>query len=212
MRTDAPSRAGQFFLAIALVLATTSAARAQTTQPVTEPDPMKAINQLRTELVDAFNNGDVDRLVSHLDPDAVVTWQNGEVSRGPDGVKQYYNRMMTGPNKIVAKLSASPVVDDRHIYGDWAVSWGNLHDEYELTDGSKFKFDSRFTATIVRRGEEWKITSFHASVNAFNNPILAIAERKAATWSGAIAGVVGLVVGVLVAALLGRRKPRPIAA
>jgi ketosteroid isomerase-like protein len=175
-------------------------------QAVTKPDPLKAISLLRGELVDAFNKGDIDRLLSHLDPDAVVTWQNGEVCRGPAAVRAYYNKMMTSPDHIVTSLSVSPVVDDRHVYGDWAVSWGNLHDEYTLKDGTNFRFDSRFTATIARRGEEWKITSFHASVNAFDNPILGIAAKKSGMWGGIAGGVVGLVVGALAALVLKRRK------
>jgi len=173
---------------------------------VTDPDPIKAINALRAELVDAFNKGDVDRLLSHLDPDVVVTWQNGEVCRGPQAFRAYYDRMMSGSNRVVASLSANPVVDDRHVYGDWAVSWGNLHDDYTLTDGSGFKFDSRFTASIARRGDAWKVTSFHASVNAFDNPILKIAEKKVGVVSGlgGIAG--GLLVGGVVGMAVGRRK------
>src|SRR6267142_3156743 len=194
-------------LTLAMVLlAIVSAARAQPTQGVTEPDSLKAINLLRTELVDSFNKGDVNRLLSHLDPDVVVTWQNGEVCRGPQAVKAYHDRMMAGPNRIVAKLSSNPVVDDRHVYGDWAVSWGNLHDDYELNDGSKFKLDSRFTATIARRGNEWKVTSFHASINAFDNPILGVAEKKVATWAGVIGALVGVVVGGGIAWAMGRRK------
>jgi len=195
------------WLILAIVLfGTISIAHGQVTQGVTEPDALKAINLLRTELVDSFNKGDVNRLLSHLDPDVVVTWQNGEVCRGPQAVKAYHERMMSGPNHIVAKLSTNPVVDDRHVYGDWAVSWGNLHDDYELNDGSKFKFDSRFTATIARRGNEWKVTSFHASVNAFDNPILSVAERKAATWVGVVGAVAGLVVGGAIGWTMGGRK------
>ena len=80
---------------------------APTPQAVTEPDPLKAINLLRTELVDAFNKADVDRLLSHLDPDVVLTWQNGEVCRGPEAVRAYYNRMMTAPDHVVAKITAA---------------------------------------------------------------------------------------------------------
>jgi ketosteroid isomerase-like protein len=180
---------------------------AQTSRPVTEPDPLKAIALLRAELIDAFNKGDVDRLLSHIDSDAVVTWQNGEVCHGPEAVRAYYDKMMAGPNHIVAKLSVNPTIDDRHVYGDWAVSWGNLHDEYQLTDGRNFRFDSRFTATIARRGDEWKVASFHASVNAFDNPILGIAEKKSAIRGGAGGGVAGLVVGAIVVLILKRRKP-----
>ncbi|MDB5355362.1 MAG: hypothetical protein JWN24_1815 [Phycisphaerales bacterium] len=178
----------------------------QTTQAVTETDPLTAINLLRTELVDAFNKSDIDRLLSHLDSDVIVTWQNGEVCRGPQAVRAYYDRMLGGPNPVVAKLSVSPVVDDRHVYGDHAVSWGNLHDHYALKDGSEFNFDSRFTATIARRGDVWKVTSFHASVNAFDNPILKTAEKKVGVWSGIVGGLVGLVVGAVIARLLRRPK------
>src|SRR5689334_21757485 len=132
---------------IAICLSPGTIAVAQTTQPVSDEDPLQAINHLRTELVDAFNKGDDDRLLSHLDPDVVVTWQNGEVCRGPQAVRAYYNKMMTGPDKRVEKVSADPKVDDRHVYGDWAVSWGKMNDHFVLTDGSQLALDSRFTAT-----------------------------------------------------------------
>jgi ketosteroid isomerase-like protein len=199
-------RATTMMALFCIVLIHGTVARAQTTKPVTDADPLAAINRLRTEMVDAFNKGDVDRLLSHVDPDVVATWQNGEVCRGPAAVRAYYDKMMTGPNHIVAKLTANPVVDDRHVYGDWAVSWGNMHDEYTLNDGTSFKFDSRFTATIARRGEEWKVTSFHASVNAFDNPILKIAAKKAGMWAGVGGAVVGALGGALLGLMIARRK------
>jgi ketosteroid isomerase-like protein len=199
----------RFLLPLVIFASLTTALRAQTTKPVTDADALTAINSLRTELVDAFNKGDVDRLIAHLDPDIVITWQNGEVSRGPDGVKAYYNKMMTGPDRKVQKLSSEPAVDDRHIYGDWAVSWGNLHDEYTLNDGTSFKFDSRFTATIARRGAEWKVVAFHASVNAFDNPILKLAAKKVGTMAGVGAGVIGLLIGFIAAKATGKRQTAP---
>jgi ketosteroid isomerase-like protein len=177
---------------------------------VTEPDPVKAIGVLRGELVDAFNKGDLDRLLSHLDPDVVVTWQNAEVCRGPAAVRAFYERMMVGPDRVVKKVSVNPTVDDRHVYDNaWCVSWGNMHDAFDLNDGSSFTFDSRFTATIARRGEAWKVTAFHASVNAFDNSILRVAARKVGTWAAAAGAVAGLVLGTVVGAVLARRRARP---
>jgi ketosteroid isomerase-like protein len=181
-------------------------APAQTLPAVTEPDGLRAIHLLRGELVDSFNKGDVERLMSHLDPDVVITWQNAEVCRGPQAVKAYYGRMMSGPNRIVSELSANPVVDDRHVYGDWAVSWGNLNDNYVLNDGSTFRFDSRFTATIARRGEVWKVTSFHASINAFDNPILKVVGKKVGTWVGIGCGLGGIIIGLVIGMVLRRPK------
>jgi ketosteroid isomerase-like protein len=199
------------FLVIALLCAAAPAAFGQAAQSataaVTEPDATKAIAVLRGELVDAFNKGDMDRLLSHLDPDVVVTWQNGEVCRGPAAVRAFYERMMVGPNRVVKRVAVNPTVDDRHVYDNaWAVSWGNMHDEFDLNDGSSFKFDSRFTATIARRGEAWKVTAFHASVNAFDNAILRIAARKVGTWAGIGGAVIGIVLGVVAGPVLRRRR------
>ena len=195
-----------FLLAIVLSAAP-QFAPAQTTRPVTEPDAAKAIGVLREELVDAFNKGELDRLLSHLDPDVVVTWQNAEVCRGPAAVRAFYERMMVGPDRVVKGISVSPSVDDRHVYDNaWAVSWGNMHDAFDLNDGSSFKFDSRFTATIARRGEAWKVTAFHASVNAFDNAILRHAARKVGTWAAIGGAVAGVVVGAVAASIVGRRR------
>jgi uncharacterized protein (TIGR02246 family) len=174
---------------------------------VTADDPTQAIGLLRQELIDSFNKGDLDRLLSHLDPDVVITWQNGEVCRGPAAVRAYYDKMMKGPDRRVEKVSADPKVDDRHVYGDWAVSWGSMNDHFTLTDGSELAMNSRFTATIARRGDAWKVTSFHASVNAFDNPILGYAAKKAGTWSLVIGAALGLLIGAVGGMLIARRVP-----
>lgn len=179
---------------------------AQTSQPVKEADPTAAITALRSSLVDSFNKGDLDRLLSHLAPDVVITWQNGEICRGPEQVRTYYNKMMNGPDKIVASVHSDPQVTDRKVYGDWAVSWGVMNDHFKLTDGRDLKMDSKFTATIARIGEEWKVTSFHLSVNAFDNSILSLAMSKTATWTGIAAGAIALILGIIVGRM-GRRKP-----
>lgn len=194
------------FTIVSLLL--TTLASAQTTQAVKDADPMAAINSLRSELVDSFNKGDLDRLLSHLSADVVITWQNGEVCRGPEQVRAYYNRMMTGPDKVVASVKSDPQVTDRHIYGDWAVSYGVMNDHFTLTDGSDVPMNSKFTAAIARSGDAWKITSFHLSVNAFDNAILSVAIKKTATWSIIIAGLLALVVGIVIGRLSKARPAR----
>ena len=196
---------------VACASAQTSPAPDPTTAPaaaVTSDDPTQAINLLRLELIDSFNQGDLDRLLSHLDPDVVITWQNAEVCRGPAEVRAYYDKMMTGPERRVDKVSADPKVDDRHVYGDWAVSWGSMNDHFVLTDGSDLNMNSRFTATIARRGDTWKVTSFHTSVNAFENPILGYAAKKAGTWALTIGLVAGLLIGLIAGMLIKRRRER----
>ncbi len=161
-----------------------------------------AITKLREGLVASFKKGDIDGIVANLDKDAVVTWQNGEVCRGPEAVKAYHTRMMTGDKRIVREVQSEPEIIGRQVNGDWAVSWGNLHDRFILMDGSDLPMNSVFTATVAKRGDRWLVTAFHVSVNAFDNPVLGLATRKVALWGGISAGVFGVLVGFFA----GRRK------
>ncbi len=183
-----------------LLLAATAVA--QPPPPSAATDASTAITQLRTGLVESFVKNDIDRLITYLDPDVVVTWQNGEVCRGPEAVRTYYQRMMTGENRIVREVKAEPEVLGRHVYGDWALSWGNLHDHFILTDGRDLPLNTLFTATIKKSGDRWLVSGFHASVNAFDNPVLKLAIRKTSLWTGIGAGIIGLLVGTVI----GRRR------
>ncbi len=169
-----------------------------------QADAEQAITKLREGLIDSFNRGDIDRLLTHLDTNAVVTWQNGEVCIGPAAVKAYHDRMMKGDHPVVRKVTANPKLLGRHLQGDWAVSWGELNDEFVLTDGRELPLKSRFTATLVQRGDRWLISAFHASVNAFDNPILGVAIQKSLIASG----IAGLVIGALLAWVITRSLRR----
>lgn len=176
------------FLAAVTVLA-------ESAPPPASTGATAAITELRTGLIDSFEKGDIDRLVSYLDPNVIVTWQNGEVCQGPEGVRAFYARMMTGDHRVVREIRSQPEVIGRHVYGNWAVSWGNLHDTFVLADGRRLPLNSVFTATIAQRGDRWLVTGFHASVNAFDNAILRRGIRKTALWTTVIVGVIGLAIG-----------------
>jgi ketosteroid isomerase-like protein len=158
-------------------------------------------------MVAAINKGDLDALLTHLDKDIVVTWMDGEVSRKPEGVREYIERMTKGPNRKVNSYSTEVEVDDlTHLYGETGVAFGHSKDHFVLTDGRDLLVNTRWTATLVRKDNKWVLASFHASTDMFDNPVLHIAVKQTAWWAGGIAGAVGLVVGFLAAWLL-RRRP-----
>jgi len=181
-----------------------TSALAQTNASSSDVD--QAITHLREGLIDSFNKGDIDRLLTFLDTNAVVTWQNGEVSEGTAAVKAYYDKMMKGDHPVVNKVTCEPKVLGRHIQGDWAISWGELNDHFLLTDGRDLPLNSHFTATIAKRGDSWKVAAFHASVNAFSNPITTIAVKKISLVAGIGGIITGAVVGLVIASLLRRAK------
>jgi ketosteroid isomerase-like protein len=176
-------------------------------QPNPGPSEIEqAIAHLREGLLDSFNHGDIDRLLTFLDTNAVVTWQNGEVCEGTAAVKAYYERMMKGDQPVVSKVTANPKILGRHIQGDWAISWGDLNDLFVLTDGRELPLNSHFTATIVKRGDHWQVSAFHVSVNAFNNAVLALAVKKIALI-GSVGGILlGILLGVLGSSMFRRRR------
>jgi hypothetical protein len=114
--------------------------------------------------------------------------------------------MMKGDHPVVRKVSAEPKVLGRHVSGDWAVSWGNLNDHFTLSDGRELPLYSHFTATIARRGDHWLVSAFHVSVNAFENPILALAMKKVSMITGVGGLVIGCLVGAVVVGVLRRKS------
>jgi ketosteroid isomerase-like protein len=176
-----------------------------------------ALRALRDSLLDAWTRRDMDALLTHVDPDVVVTWQNGELSRGPEGIRKFYNEVMVGPNRLISDISSTLKVDELSIlHGDnAAIAFGSIHDDFTLSrgiartavlgSGDKFSLDSRWTATMVKKDGQWKLASYHVSVDAFSNPILskAVAVAKQAAI---IAGIVGLSLGAIVTWFYMRRR------
>jgi ketosteroid isomerase-like protein len=161
------------------------------------------LRALRDGLVDAMNKGDIERQLTYLHPNIVVTALNGEVSRGRDGVRAYFLKMTTGPNRVVESFHCDVMVDELTIlYGaDTGISFGSAVQSYKLTDGLKLDAKTRWTATLVKDHDHWLVASLHASANLFDNPLLAMAKRTA-YWAGGVCLVLGLIVGFAI----GRRR------
>ena len=174
-------------------------------QPVEDPAHAE-LRALRDGLLDAVNKKDVSALLRLLHPDVVVTWQNAEVSRKPEGVRAYLARMLDGPDRIVDDFTTSVAVDELTILhgGDAGISFGTSRDHFKLRSGQSFELNSRWSAAVVRHEGRWVVASFHASVNLFDNPLLAGAQRLA-LGGGAGALILGLAVGYVVARRRARR-------
>jgi ketosteroid isomerase-like protein len=157
------------------------------------------LRAVRDGLVDAMNKGDIERELTYLAPNVVVTWHNAQVSRGREGVRAYLNRILTGPNKFISAYSANVEVDELTILygGDTGISFGSAVEHFTLANGAALDMPSRWSATLVKMGDKWLVASLHASDNLFDNPMLTMAKRTM-YWAGGICLVVGLLIGMLV--------------
>jgi uncharacterized protein (TIGR02246 family) len=197
-----------------VTLATIGSAFAQTppaeTPPAAvataEPDDAVAHDELRAlqaAMEEALNKSDLDGLLAHVDDTVVFTAMNAAVGRGKEGIRDYFNRMMVGPDKIVDSVKMDFIPDGLSVfYGpDVAVSTGSAPAHYVLTNGMNFEVNARWTATLVRRDGRWLVAAFHYSTNMFKNPVLDM-QRK---WLMIAGGGVALLLGVI-GFFVGRRK------
>jgi len=180
---------------------------------ITTDQSTSGLDHLREALSDAYNRGDIEGMIRYLDPDVVIIFPDASVSKGRDGFRDYYYRMLHAPDHRVASFSAEPVTESRTVHNDVGLSYGYMNDKYVLTDGQSFSLNSRFTVTLLKspdgpaETEGWMIRSFHSSADTFDNAILELAARRAFQRAGIGGLAVGTLLGLALSALLFRRRP-----
>jgi ketosteroid isomerase-like protein len=157
------------------------------------------LRALRSEVIDAITKGDFDRVIRHVHTNVVVTWQNNDVCRGHQGLRDFFNRMGKDTFK---GYTVPPTPDELTILygGDTGVSFGRTVAQYTIL-GKSIEMTSRWTATLVKEDGHWLLASYHVSANLLDNPLL-----KAAKSGLYLAGGVALAVGLILGWLVGKRK------
>jgi ketosteroid isomerase-like protein len=165
----------------------------------------QALRDLRGRLLTAMNKNDIDGIVRELHPNVIVTWQNAEVSRGPQGVRAYLERMTKSPNHVVLGYHADVNVDElTTLYGNnTGVAYGSSVEQFDLRGGQKFTLKGRWSATLVNENGRWLIASVHASSNLFDNPLINSTKKMMY-----IAVVIAFLVALLIGWIVGRRTSR----
>src|SRR5262245_24140445 len=157
------------------------------------------LRKLRDDMIEAVNKDDRAKLMSLLHKNIVVTFMDGEIVRGHDGVQKYFDSKLKGNPPVVQSYSVHPEVDDLSIIygGDTAISVGSSKDHFKLSRGLEFDVDNRWTATLVKEDGEWLLAAFHASTGLFDNPLLN-RTKQFVYWAGGGAAIIGLLVGWLI--------------
>jgi hypothetical protein len=156
--------------------------------------------QLRSILAESergINFGDISLFTKHIDEDARVTFLNGEVVTGPQGVQAYFQRMVgDDANAVLSQYETKAAVSDlARFYDDVAVANGTMHDVFTPKARGVFEFDSIWSVTFVKKAGTWKIVSLHFSTNAFNNALTE--ELKSKIWQVALMVALAMMVLML---------------
>lgn len=167
------------------------------------------IRAIRDEIIAAIAKGDFDAIVPHLHPNVVFTPMNNEICRGPEEVRNYFNRMLKGPDAVLKSIQLDMKVDRlTDLYGDTGLAFGDSDAVYTLKNGMELPVTTRWTCALVRHEGRFKIAAFQASPNAFDNSILLQKTRAASFKGGGIGAVVGLLVGMILAIPLRSRMKK----
>lgn len=189
-----------------------AAAQALSAQDLPANDPHAEDRQhllkIFREVEGSINAQSLERMAAQMDPQAVVVWANGEVSRGPQQILDYYERMVKGKDRILTRYTTTAKLHGHARFlgdGTVAIADGSMEDEFYPIIRGPFKLSSKWTTTAAKINGEWKVVALHLSANVFNNVLLD--EAKAALMYTGLGGLaVGLVVGALIAWFLSRRR------
>jgi ketosteroid isomerase-like protein len=164
----------------------------------------QALLKVMSDVENAINAQDIEGILAQMSPDCTVTWWNAEISRGHDDIRAYYRRMVKDPGRFISKYTTHAKLGAHARFigsgADVALADGSMEDEFFPIVRGPFKLNSRWSATVVKSGGQWKIVNLHLSSNVFTNTL--IAELTRALW---FAGGAGLVIGGLAGWFLGRR-------
>jgi ketosteroid isomerase-like protein len=162
------------------------------------------LRAMRDVMLKAIETGDVDTQLTLAHPNIVVTWQNGDVTRGHEGLKALLTKMKAEQGKVFLGYKQPPKFAELSIlYGNTAIAFGESIGRYTLL-GKEVELTNKFTATLAKTDGKWLLTSYHVSNNILDNPLLNTA-KSALMIVGALAGVVGVIVGFVLAKLMSRK-------
>ncbi len=184
-----------------LMLCATTAAWSQADR---EQDHIE-LRALKDAIVAGITSGDIDAIVDGLHPDCVVTWQNGEVCRGREAVREFYENMAAQPKKTFQGYKVPPTSDEPTIFYSDAtagVVFGHNVGRFFLM-GKEIEMPNRWTATVVKTDDRWQVASYHVSMNVLDNPMLSGVKT-----GGLIGAGIALLGGGGLGWFIGRRSRR----
>jgi ketosteroid isomerase-like protein len=164
-----------------------------------EPDRV-LLRGILADIQSGINERNLGKILQHLTDDAVVTYQNAEVSRGRNEVSTHFNQHFMGGSPIIRHFTIRGEIAAPAVFsGDAAVAHGTCHDEMELSSGRKFELDGKWSATLLYRQDKWRVACLHFSTNVLDNSV--VNGVKKLLWVG-VGG--GFVLGGVLAFLLTR--------
>lgn len=135
--------------------------------------------------------------------DASAVFITGERISGLAAMQTYLEKIKSTLGEG-STYSVKLIPDDTYFDGDIAIAEGISEENVKLAGGKEFSYQTRWTATLKKTDGKWQALRLHVSLNPFDNPVIAYRARMQKWTVGGIAGVGGLLLGMILTKL--RRK------
>lgn len=157
---------------------------------------------------EAVNSEEYGDLAQYFHENLTITTINQEVISTRAEIEPYFAKWF-GPDGYLKTLRMSLEGDElTEFYAEksFGIVRGSGEEDYVLSDSRSFPMKTRWTATVIKDTDgQWRILTLHIGTDFLDNPILAAAEESL-KYIGIAGGAAGLVFGIFLMFLLGRRK------
>ena len=194
-------------ITLAALLSLLTAATAASAQDASQAADHDALRKIKADVVGAINSRDLRGMDRILHKPFMVTVITQDSFTDAGALQAYYDGLFSRRLLRLARITMEADADElSQIYtGTFAVARGSAREVYEMADGRRFDMKGRWTATVIKQGDQWKLLAIHDGTNFLDNPVLTAVEKGTLPFGlGGLA--VGLVLGLLAGFLAGRRR------
>lgn len=173
----------------------------------------EALRELLRTATEAINTRKFDLVAPRLHSGFTVIAVDNTKLVGIEAFRTYWNALFDGADAPLVAVETRPVADELTFFlsDTVGVVYGTSQDTYTFhknavfAEGDKRSMNTRWSAAVIKEGEVWKLVNVHFSANPFDNPMLDVATG-AVKKTALMAGIGGLVLGLVLMALLRRRR------
>ncbi len=181
-------------------------------QPAAPPAPAageeadhEALRLLKTAYEEAIRNNKIETLAGHFHPDFHGVMVTGRPVNSFADVQQFWRDLRTligDGGTYTTTINPERSV----ILGDIALARGTTDDVVRTAAGKEYRVTTLWSATLQKDGGAWKVRSLQGTMDPIGNPFVGEVASRAVLQYASGAGVIGLVLGLLLGRVWGRRR------
>lgn len=166
----------------------------------------EAIRKLFNVFTEAINNRDNEKFKQVIREQLIVINNNQELLSNKKTVEEYFPAVLGKEHKM--ERTSFSIEDGAVVEISDADNKGNVYgrgvEKYNIGTVEHL-VPIRWSASVVKENEDWKINSFHIGTNVIDNPI--VSSFEAFGWKmGVVGGFIGIIIGFLFGTLVSRSK------